>query len=142
MSWQRRKFPREEDGSFGVRVAAAKTKGEFCDKQSKEDTDIRFFHIEKRRWKLPQSINSDIIHGQQARSQDKSWQYRKGGEGLSWKCSSLGNPVPSLYTLKYLRSYFRDESLPDPGTVCRQDCNLFDGPCFEEGNVFADRLYE
>jgi pimeloyl-ACP methyl ester carboxylesterase len=46
---------------------------------------------------------------------------------------ALGNVVPSACTLKYVKDYLRDGSLPEPGTVCGKDCNLFDGSCFEEG---------
>jgi pimeloyl-ACP methyl ester carboxylesterase len=46
---------------------------------------------------------------------------------------ALGNVVPSTCTLNYLRDYLRDGSLPEPGTVCGEDCNLFDGSCFQEG---------
>jgi pimeloyl-ACP methyl ester carboxylesterase len=48
---------------------------------------------------------------------------------------ALGNVVPSLSTLKYLRDYLRDGSLPEPGSVCGEDCNLFDGSCFREGEL-------
>jgi pimeloyl-ACP methyl ester carboxylesterase len=48
---------------------------------------------------------------------------------------ALGNALPSPCTLSYLRAYVKDGSLPDHGTVCGEDCNLFDGSCFAEGNV-------
>jgi hypothetical protein len=47
----------------------------------------------------------------------------------------LGNAVPSPCTLRYLRSYLKDGSLPETGTVCGKDCNLFDGSYFAEGEV-------
>ena len=53
---------------------------------------------------------------------------------------ALGNVVPSPCTLRYLRDYFRDGSLPKPGTICGEDCNMFDGSCFEERNAFAAGL--
>jgi hypothetical protein len=46
---------------------------------------------------------------------------------------ALGNVIPSVCTLNYLRDYLRDGSLPQPGTVCGEDCNVFDESCFEEG---------
>jgi hypothetical protein len=48
---------------------------------------------------------------------------------------ALGNAVPSPCTLRYLRSYLKDGSLPETGTVCGKDCNLFDGSYFAEGEV-------
>jgi pimeloyl-ACP methyl ester carboxylesterase len=49
---------------------------------------------------------------------------------------ALGNVVPSPCTLRYLRDYLRNGGLPEPGTVCGEDCNLFDGSCFEDRNIF------
>jgi hypothetical protein len=46
---------------------------------------------------------------------------------------ALGNVVPSTCTLKYFRDYLRDGSLPEPGAVCGEDCNVFDGSCFGDG---------
>jgi hypothetical protein len=46
---------------------------------------------------------------------------------------ALGNVVPSPCTMRYLRDYLRDGSLPEPGTVCGEDCNMFEGSCFQEG---------
>jgi hypothetical protein len=41
----------------------------------------------------------------------------------------IGNVVPSACTLNYLRDYLRGGSLPQPGIVCGEDCNVFDGSC-------------
>jgi hypothetical protein len=46
---------------------------------------------------------------------------------------ALGNVVPSTCTLQYLRDYLRDGSLPEPGTVYGEDCNVFNRSCFKEG---------
>ena len=43
--------------------------------------------------------------------------------------TALANTVPSDCTLGYLGAYFRDGTLPEDGTVCGTDCNLFDGSC-------------
>jgi len=53
---------------------------------------------------------------------------------------ALGNLVPSPCTLRYLRSYLRDGILPEHGTVCGEDCNLFDWSCFAEGKDVHARL--
>jgi pimeloyl-ACP methyl ester carboxylesterase len=42
---------------------------------------------------------------------------------------ALGSAAPSLCTLRYFRDYLRYGSLPEPGTVCGEDCNLFNGSC-------------
>ena len=34
---------------------------------------------------------------------------------------ALGNAVPSPCTLRYLREYFQDGNLPEPGTICGED---------------------
>ena len=34
--------------------------------------------------------------------------------------------APSLCTVKYVRQYFTDGTLPKPGTVCQTDLGLFD----------------
>jgi pimeloyl-ACP methyl ester carboxylesterase len=48
---------------------------------------------------------------------------------------ALGNVVPSPCTLRYLRNYLRNGSLPEFGTICGEDCNLFDGSCFGDTNA-------
>ena len=41
--------------------------------------------------------------------------------------------APSLCTTKYVRQYFRDGTLPKPGTVCETDYGPFDD--VEEGST-------
>jgi pimeloyl-ACP methyl ester carboxylesterase len=48
--------------------------------------------------------------------------------------------ISSPCTLGYLRTYFRDGTLPEPGTVCGEDCNPFDGSCFDGGESPAAGL--
>jgi hypothetical protein len=54
---------------------------------------------------------------------------------------ALANAVPSPCTLRYLRNYFRDGGLPEPGMVCGEDCNMFDGSYFEGGKTFLIWLF-
>jgi pimeloyl-ACP methyl ester carboxylesterase len=54
---------------------------------------------------------------------------------------ALANSASSPCILRYVREYFRDGSLPDPGTICGEDCNWFDGSCFDEGNAFAAGMH-
>jgi len=44
---------------------------------------------------------------------------------------ALGGVV-SECTMRYLRDYLRNGSLPLSGTICGEDCNLFDGSCVGE----------
>ena len=50
---------------------------------------------------------------------------------------ALGNRVLSECALGYLRGYLRDGTLPEDGTVCGRDCNVFDGSCFEGGHALT-----
>ena len=45
-------------------------------------------------------------------------------------CALGGNP--NQCTLEYLWRYFRDGTLPEAGTICGEDCNLFNGSCLYE----------
>lgn len=53
---------------------------------------------------------------------------------------ALVNVIPTSCTLGHLRTYFRDGTLPEPGTVCGDDCNLFDGSCLDEEKFHSARL--
>ena len=46
---------------------------------------------------------------------------------------ALGNTVPSPCSPRYWREHFLDGNLPEPGPICGEDCNVFDGSCFEQG---------
>ena len=43
--------------------------------------------------------------------------------------------APSLCTIKYVRQYFADGTLPKPGTVCAPDLGPFDSVNLKEGSV-------
>ncbi|KAM3071750.1 hypothetical protein ACMFMG_009617 [Clarireedia jacksonii] len=47
---------------------------------------------------------------------------------------ALGSAAPSTCTLQYMRDYLLHGSLPKPGTVCGEDCNMFDRSCLRDGS--------
>jgi len=53
---------------------------------------------------------------------------------------ALGSVVPSDCTLRYMRNYLKDGSLPEDGTICGEDCNWFDGSCFAEGKSVVAKM--
>lgn len=51
---------------------------------------------------------------------------------------ALGNAMPSACLLGHVRKYLKNGDLPQPGTICGKDCNVFDGSCQGEGKQPGD----